>query len=44
MIHMAAQLAHKEGLTLKESAVKLDYVSAEDFEKWVLPSSMCGTL
>ena len=37
-----AQKAHKEGTTLKEMAVKLGYVSPEDFDKWVDPSDMVG--
>jgi fumarate hydratase, class II len=30
-----AKKAHKEGTTLKEAAVTLGYVSAEDFDQWV---------
>ena len=37
-----AQKAHKEGTTLKEMAVKLGYVTPEDFDKWVDPSDMVG--
>jgi fumarate hydratase class II len=37
---MIAKKAHKEGLTLKEAAVALNLVSAEDFEKWVIPANM----
>lgn len=39
-----AQTAHKEGTTLKEMAVKLGYVSAEDFDNWVKPADMVGTI
>ena len=39
-----AQKAHREGTTLKEMAVKLGYVSAEDFDKWVIPGDMVGDL
>ncbi len=35
-----AKKAHKEGTTLKEAAVALGHVSAEDFDKWVDPSAM----
>ena len=35
-----AQTAHKNGTTLKEEAVRLGYVSAEDFDKWVNPKDM----
>lgn len=30
-----AKLAHKEKLTLKESALKLGYCSSDDFDKWI---------
>ena len=39
-----AQTAHKEGTTLKEMAVKLGYVSPEDFDKWVIPAEMVGKI
>jgi fumarate hydratase class II len=39
-----AQKAHKQGTTLKEMAVKLGYVTAEDFDKWVRPEQMVGNL
>jgi fumarate hydratase class II len=35
-----AQKAHKEGTTLKESALALGYVTSEDFDQWVVPSDM----
>ncbi|MXV37304.1 class II fumarate hydratase [Flavobacteriaceae bacterium Ap0902] len=35
-----AQTAHKNGTTLKEEAVRLGYVSEEDFDKWVNPKKM----
>ena len=37
-----AKKAHKEHLTLKQSAEALGYVSSEDFDKWVDPSKMIG--
>jgi len=37
-----AKKAHKEGTTLKEAALALGHVSAEDFDKWVDPSKMCS--
>jgi fumarate hydratase class II len=37
-----AQKAHKEGTTLKEMAVKLGYVTPEEFDAWVDPSKMVG--
>ena len=39
-----AQTAHKNGTTLKEEAVRLGYVSAEDFDAWVKPEDMVGNL
>lgn len=35
-----AQTAHKNGTTLKVEAVRLGYVSAEDFDAWVKPEHM----
>lgn len=35
-----AQTAHKNGTTLKEEAVRLGYVSPEDFDNWVNPKEM----
>jgi fumarate hydratase, class II len=37
-----AQKAHKEGTTLKEMAVKLGYVTPEEFDAWVKPEDMVG--
>lgn len=37
-----AKKAHKDGSTLKEAALALHYVSAEDFERWVKPEDMVG--
>jgi fumarate hydratase class II len=39
-----AQKAHKEGTTLKEMAIKLGYVTAEQFDEWVKPENMVGKL
>jgi fumarate hydratase, class II len=39
-----AQKAHKEGTTLKEMAVKLGYVTPEEFDQWVIPAEMVGKL
>jgi fumarate hydratase class II len=35
-----AQTAHKNGTTLKEEAVRLGYVTAEEFDAWVKPENM----
>jgi len=39
-----AQTAHKEGTTLKEMAVKLGYVTPEQFDEWVRPEDMVGKI
>jgi len=39
-----AQKAHKEGTTLKEMAVKLGYLTSEQFDEWVKPENMVGKL
>lgn len=39
-----ANTAHKNGTTLKEEAVNLGYVSAEDYDAWVKPENMVGSL
>jgi fumarate hydratase class II len=35
-----AKKAHKEGLSLKEAALKLGHVTEEEFHKWVVPIDM----
>jgi len=35
-----AHKAHHEGLTLRDAALALDHVSAEDFDRWVVPRAM----
>ncbi|CAN1324187.1 Fumarate hydratase 2 [Linum perenne] len=37
-----AKLAHKEGLTLKEAALKLAVLSSDEFDKLVVPEKMIG--
>jgi len=37
-----AKTAHKRGTTLKEEAVRLGHVSAEDFDRLVRPEDMIG--
>ncbi|MBT8297042.1 MAG: class II fumarate hydratase, partial [Maribacter sp.] len=39
-----ANTAHKNGTTLKEEAVNLGYVTAEDYDNWVKPEDMVGSL
>jgi fumarate hydratase class II len=35
-----AKRAHRDGGTLKQAALALDYVTAEDFDRWVIPAEM----
>ena len=37
-----ANAAHQRGTTLKEEAIRLGYVSAEDYDRWVRPEDMIG--
>jgi fumarate hydratase, class II len=39
-----AQTAHKNGTTLKETAIALGYVTAEEFDEWVKPEEMVGEI
>ncbi len=39
-----ANTAHKNGTTLKEEAVNLGYLTAEEFDAWVKPEDMVGGL
>ncbi|WP_044470657.1 class II fumarate hydratase [Mannheimia massilioguelmaensis] len=39
-----AKTAHKNGTTLREEAINLGLVSADDFDKWVVPADMVGSL
>lgn len=39
-----AKSAHKNGTTLKEEAVRLGYVTAEQYDEWVIPANMVGKL
>ncbi|WP_165749596.1 class II fumarate hydratase [Cellulophaga sp. Z1A5H] len=39
-----ANTAHKNGTTLKVEAINLGYVTAEDYDEWVKPEEMVGTL
>tara|TARA_R110000751_G_scaffold38042_6_gene91627 strand:+ start:1536 stop:2930 length:1395 start_codon:yes stop_codon:yes gene_type:complete len=39
-----ANTAHDNGTTLKEEAVNLGYVTAEEFDEWVKPEDMVGEL
>jgi fumarate hydratase class II len=39
-----AKKAHKEGSTLKEAALELGYLTGEEFDSWVDPAKMIGSL
>jgi len=39
-----ANKAHQEGTTLKEAAVALNHLTAEEFDQWVKPEEMVGGL
>lgn len=39
-----AQTAHRDGSTLKETAIKLGYLTAEEFDQWVVPGNMVGEI
>jgi fumarate hydratase class II len=39
-----AKTAHKNGTTLKEEALRLGYVTAEEYDQWVDPKKMVGSL
>jgi fumarate hydratase class II len=39
-----AQTAHRDGKTLKETAIALGYLTAEEFDQWVDPLTMVGEL
>ncbi|WP_394996190.1 class II fumarate hydratase [Emticicia sp.] len=39
-----AQTAHRNGSTLKETAISLGYLTAEEFDAWVKPEEMVGNL
>ncbi len=37
-----AKKAHKDGTSLREAALALGFVSADDFDRWVDPRRMVG--
>ena len=39
-----AKKAYKEGSTLKAAGVALGYLTAEEFDEWVRPEDMIGSL
>jgi len=39
-----ANTAHKNGTTLKEEAINLGYVTEKEYDAWVIPENMVGSL
>jgi len=39
-----AQTAHKQGKTLKQTAIDLGYLTSEQFDEWVKPEEMVGKI
>ena len=39
-----ANTAHENGTTLKEEAIRLGYVTSEEYDQWVVPMNMTGSL
>ena len=39
-----AKSAHENGTTLKQEAIELGYLTAEEFDQWVRPENMVGKL
>ena len=39
-----AKTAHQNGTTLKEESINLGYLTADEFDSWVRPEDMCGSL
>jgi len=39
-----ANIAHQNGTTLKEEAIRLGYVTAEQYDEWVKPEDMIGSM
>ena len=39
-----AKTAHQNGTTLKEESINLGYLTADEYDAWVRPEDMCGSL
>ncbi len=39
-----AKKAYAENTTLKEAGIALDYLTAEQFDEWIVPANMCGDI
>ena len=43
ILHIAKK-AHKNGTTLKEEAINLGYVTEDEYDTWVKPEDMVGSI
>lgn len=39
-----AKTAHQNGTTLKEESINLGFLTADEFDAWVIPREMCGSM
>ena len=39
-----ANTAHKNELSLRDAAIKLGYLTSEEYDQWVKPENMTGSL
>jgi fumarate hydratase class II len=39
-----AKTAHQNGTTLRQEAISLGFLTGEEFDQWVRPEDMCGSL
>ena len=39
-----AKIAYQNGTTLKEESINLGFLTADEFDAWVRPEDMCGSL
>jgi len=39
-----AKAAHENGTTLRQESINLGFLSGEEFDQWVRPEDMCGSL
>ncbi|PIY12433.1 MAG: class II fumarate hydratase [Flexibacter sp. CG_4_10_14_3_um_filter_32_15] len=39
-----AKKAHQENKTLRQAAIELEYLTSEEFDKWVVPAEMTGSM
>jgi fumarate hydratase class II len=39
-----AKTAHENGTTLKEESINLGFLTADEFDAWVIPKKMCGSI